>query len=505
MSAPGALSTTSTSATSLIAPPATPPDTLDLDNIQGDILSGLPKKTQSYIFFQIVDVTKFRADLARFVPFVKTVAGVLKDRDLIKEHKKKGHKTLIPLVGVNIAFSHLGFVKLGIDDSSLGGATDPFIIGQFKDSTQNLGDAGTQTTSGLVPNWDTAFVQPLHGVILISGESHETLHKKKLEIECIFGVRTIQPSIFEVTSLRGDVRPGVESGHEHFGFLDGISNPAVTGFDKDPNPGPVPVNPGVIVTGHTGDLDQATRAAWAVDGSFLVFRYLFQQVPEFNDFLQKNPIAFQDLTPEEGSDLLGARLVGRWKSGAPIDLSPFKDDPMLAADPKRNNDFKIEGEINSQFRCPFAAHVRRTNPRNDLEALPPPVGPISVQKNRILRRGVQFGPELTKEEKTTAKTEYGRGLLFACYQTSITNGFQFLQKAWANNPKFPLGQTQPEEPGLDPLIGQGVRSMSGTDPNNEEKVINGMPDFIIPRGGEYFFSPSLKGLRETLASPPVPA
>ena len=58
---------------------------------------------------------------------------------------------------------------------------------------------------------------------------------------------------------------------------------------------------------------------------------------------------------------------------------------------------------------------------------------------------------------------------------------------------------------LDPLIGQGVRSMSGTDPNNEHKVISGMPDFIVPRGGEYFFSPSLKGLRETLASPPVTA
>jgi len=76
--------------------------------------SGLPKKTQSYIFFQIVDVKKFKADLARFVPLVKTVAGVLEDRHLIKEHKKKGHKTLIPLVGVNIAFSHLGFVKVNV-------------------------------------------------------------------------------------------------------------------------------------------------------------------------------------------------------------------------------------------------------------------------------------------------------------------------------------------------------------------------------------------------------
>jgi len=42
--------------------------------------------------------------------------------------------------------------------------------------------------------------------------------------------------------------------------------------------------------------------------------------------------------------------------------------------------------------------------------------------------------------------------------------------------------------------------MSGLDPLDEEKVI-GMPAFIIPRGGEYFFSPSLKGLKSTIATP----
>ena len=45
-----------------------------------------------------------------------------------------------------------------------------------------------------------------------------------------------------------------------------------------------------------------------------------------------------------------------------------------------------------------------------------------------MRRGVQFGPEVTREEAHAAKTLHGRGLLFACYQTSIVNGFQFLQQ-----------------------------------------------------------------------------
>ena len=121
--------------------------------------------------------------------------------------------------------------------------------------------------------------------------------------------------------------------------MDGVSDPTVTGFDTVVNPGPSSVDAGVIVTGHTGDPGLTTRAPWAVDGSFLVFRWLFQMVPEFNEVLKKNPLAKDGngkvLTPEEGSELLGARIVGRWKSGAPIDITPFKDDPALGADPKR--------------------------------------------------------------------------------------------------------------------------------------------------------------------------
>ena len=104
-------------------------------------------------------------------------------------------------------------------------------------------------------------------------------------------------------------------GRISFGFLDGISNPVVTGFDDTViHPGPKPVAPGIIVMGDTGP-----REEWAKDGSFLAFRYLFQEVPEFNAFLAKNPIPKDGngnvLTPSEGSELLGARMVGRWKSG----------------------------------------------------------------------------------------------------------------------------------------------------------------------------------------------
>lgn len=52
---------------------------------------------------------------------------------------------------------------------------------------------------------------------------------------------------------------------------------------------------------------------------------------------------------------------------------------------------------------------------------------------------------------------------------------------------------------LDPLIGQGTRAMSGLDPLAEQTVLP-MPTFITARGGEYFFSPSIKGLKSTIAA-----
>jgi deferrochelatase/peroxidase EfeB len=70
----------------------------------------------------------------------------------------------------------------------------------------------------------------------------------------------------------------------------------------------LPIEPGVILIGEQGDEpdNNVTRPAWTKDGSFLVFRKLRQFVPEFNNFLAKNPILDNGLTPAQGSELLGA-------------------------------------------------------------------------------------------------------------------------------------------------------------------------------------------------------
>lgn len=109
--------------------------------------------------------------------------------------------------------------------------------------------------------------------------------------------------------------------------------------------------------------------------------------------------------------------------GAPIDLTPTKDDPALGADPNRNDDFSyaFPEDKQTQDRCPFAAHTRKTNPRDDL-------GKANVESRRMIRSGIQFGPEVSKDEATSGKTKSQRGLLFVAYQSNIANGFEFIQQ-----------------------------------------------------------------------------
>ncbi|KAF5374348.1 hypothetical protein D9758_004699 [Tetrapyrgos nigripes] len=491
----------------------TPATTPDPHNIQGDIIVGIPKKTQTYFFFQIDgDPSLFRKALVDIVPLIKTAAQVQKDREALREHKRRhghggdGPGPLLKMTGTQIAFSNAGLVKMGISGvatpSSSDPKSDPFVKGQFRDA-QNIGDAGTGDADNFKPAWDPAFGNAnIDGVIFVGGDSHHSVNEKMEEIKRILG-----PSVKEVISIIGDTRPKNESGHEHFGFLDGISNPTIEGLDKNPLPGPKPIAAKHLITGQTSD---ANTPPVIIDGSFLAFRYLFQLVPEFNEFLKSNPIKGKNLSDEEGSELLGARMVGRWKSGAPIDLTPNKDDPNLGNDSQRNhrnNNFFYTNELTvtmgDQTHCPFSAHTRKTNPRADFTEHGR--GGDILDSHRIARRGIQFGPEVTQEEANNKRTIHGRGLLFVCYQSDILNGFQFVQKSWANNPDFLDlaldNKGNKLSPGLDSIIGQNAesgRDVVGTDPADPDGKIT-IPRFIVPRGGEYFFSPSITALRDIIA------
>jgi len=227
-------------------------------------------------------------------------------------------------------------------------------------------------------------------------------------------------------------------------------------------------------------------------GSFLAFRKLKQLVPEFNQFLSNNAISMPGMSQAQGADLLGARMFGRWKSGAPVDLTPLADDPVLAADPTRNNNFNYTHPkfdlASDQTHCPFTAHIRKTNPRSD-------INPQNII-NHMIRAGIPYGEEVTADEAASNTTSVDRGLAFVSYQSSVSNGFVFQQQNWANNVAFPFGKNV-SQPGFDPIVGENggqPRAVTGLYPDNANQSLTMPMDFVISQGGQYFFSPPISAL-----------
>ncbi|KAF5375779.1 hypothetical protein D9757_008977 [Collybiopsis confluens] len=430
---------------------------LNLTNIQGDILIGMKKHTELFLFFKIQNVKAFKSQLgAKILPLITSTTKLLS-------------VSTQPTTAVNIAFSQRGLTALGVTDNL--GDSD-FSSGQFSGAS-SLGDQ----TSNWVPQFSGTDID---GVLLLASDTIDNVNTMLSNIET-----AVNGSVSEVYRIQGAARPGSEQGHEHFGFMDGISNPAVDGFST-PLPGQAVVAPGIILLGEQGD--STTRPSWAKDGSFLAFRQLKQRVPEFNKFLLDNalvePTSSSSVSSiQNGSELLGARMMGRWKSGAPVDLTPLVDDPVLAADPQRNNNFNF------------------THPD------------LGTFVNHIIRAGIPYGPEVTNTETTanvsSTDATLERGLAFVAYQSSIGSGFAFLQQFWANNAffhtvsLFATCNYNENSVGEDPIIGvasgDGPRHPGGLDPQDPTKVITINEDFVVSRGGEYFFSPSLSAIQNTLA------
>ena len=478
------------------------PPQLDLDEIQGDLLVGMQKNAECFVFFQILDTRRFKTTLKNYVITRIVNARRVQQREAIiasQNRASQSHPESFP--GIN-----LGFTKDGLDQ--LLGSGRPTLATSFE---RGAADPPTIKALNDPPRetWRGAFASDrIDGVFLITGRNASvvTYHSNEL-------LRCLGDSIAVVYSEMGNVRPGRERGHEHFGFLDGISQPGIRGLTRPSKPiyrpeeglpGQDLVWPGEFVFGYPGqDANDPAKpgpapemaAPWMKNGSLMVFRRLEQKVPEFRRF-----VAEQAARLGMDRELLAARMVGRWKSGAPLELAPLHDNPTLGGDENRNNDFAYADDP-FQRKCPYAAHIRKVYPRDDTG------NEAEVQRRRIMRAGIPFGPEVEPGETTT---RHSRGLMFVCYQTSIERQFEFIQRSYANNPDFVCGKMRPSggpvTPGYDPIIGQapggGIREMDEPYLNyptgNRRTTLNMPNEFVVLTAAAYFFMPSMTALRTVL-------
>jgi Dyp-type peroxidase family len=292
----------------------------------------------------------------------------------------------------------------------------------------------------------------------------------KLVAECQ-GVEVLSILDLEAT-------PPFEYAHDHFGYRDRLSQPVIEGSGDEPTPGSgAPLKAGEFILGYPDETGSSPALPQpeilSRNGSFMAYRRLEEHVGRFRDFLREN-----GKTPQE-QELLAAKLMGRWRSGAPLVLAPDKDDPALGADPRRNNDFNYKQEDPQGYAVPLGSHMRRMNPRDTA---------ANMNRRRMIRRGATYGPYLPEGTPEDGK-ERGIAAFIIC--ASLVRQFEFAQNVWINDRNFhELGNER------DPICGAHDGTLEYKIPKRPiRRKITGLPVFTTLRGGAYFFLPGLKALR----------
>jgi Dyp-type peroxidase family len=472
---------------------------LELAEIQGNI-AGFSKPHQRFVFLGFPDKTSAAGFLKVVAREVDTAAAVADFNRRFKYDRAHGHK-LPTARWFNIALSFAALQLL--EPAELDLFEDPFKAGMTA-RAQAIGDVDESAPD----NWKPLFKQPVHAVAILAADELGDVDRLHTQLRHHIHAHKVN----ELGQEDGDARPGDQQGHEHFGYKDGVSQPGIAGITDpaDLKPGQKMIAPGEFILGYPGEAvspgppqpgyaptppPAPTFPPWAKNGSFFVFRRLRQDVRGLADFVAK-------LAVETGlrTDLVEAKLVGRYKSGAPLehtedepaDLDPSAADPSIAdpslLDEAKSNNFVYEPQDADGHLVPRAAHIRKTYPRNETLQ-----GGENAERHRILRRGIPYGPEFQEGESPYPGTEpppdtQDRGLLFGCYQASIANGFEFLQATWANREDFPQAGD-----GRDPIISQDVADPTFSIPPDHLHLT--LQRWVITTGGEYFFSPSISALK----------
>jgi Dyp-type peroxidase family len=432
---------------------------LEFDDIQHLVMARVPAITGRYEFLSFRQPAQGRAWLRGILD---KIASVQEARESIEREQR----------WVAVAFTWQGLGVLGVDEQSLRTFPEEFRQG-MPARAEVLFDTGRNSPD----KWVGGLASPdLHAVAILFARSAAERERVTREHQAFLGS---QPSVQVLSSLDLDGIPPFDYAHEHFGYRDRLSEPQIEGSGIQPTPGSgAPVKAGEFILGQedeSGEVVPLPRPEVLIrNGTFMAYRRLQEHVGAFRDFLRQHggPTA-------EGQELIAAKLMGRWRSGAPLVLAPEKDDPALGADYQRNNNFNYAQMDPRGYAVPLGSHIRRMNPRDTASYM---------QRRRMIRRGATYGPPLPEG---APEDGVDRGIAAFILCASLVRQFEFAQNVWINDLNFhELGNER------DPLIGNQDGTFDFTMPKRPlRKKIMGMPAFTALKGGAYFFLPGIKALR----------
>jgi Dyp-type peroxidase family len=460
-----------------------------LDDLQGNILKGHGRNFTYNLFLQFDPTQQAAAK-----NFVRTIGSMvipaskqLNDADQHKKSKKDG--------GLFAAFflTSKGYDALGVLAAKPQQNNAPFLAG--------MAGRGPSLLDPNVDLWNDHFKADIHAMILI-GDNNDAV-RDAARGNLLSLIDNTNGAVTLIGQEEGQaLRNSDGKGIEHFGYVDGRSQPLMLIEDVNEEKNKFG---GISEWDPTIPLGQVlvpcpgggTSTSF---GSYFVFRKLEQNVRGFKK-TEKRLAKFLNLPAttknSQGADeeLAGAMVVGRFENGTPTVLHA-SDQPVSASGVPNNFNYSSDPD---GLKCPFAGHIRKSNPRGESAVK---IGPVVGNEKRHLmaRRGITYGhrdihpndPGLRFEEMPTGDV----GLLFMAYQSNIADQFEFTQKTWVNNADFVEPNT-----GIDPVIGQRNGPNGQRWPDNDKWGVSlkaepfDFSDFVTLQGGEYFFAPSITFLK----------
>jgi Dyp-type peroxidase family len=532
---------------------------LDLADIQGNILSaygklGFPKGR--FMTLNVADAASGRRFVNALLPQITTALRWQSERSTKSAGPNPVPR---PDVAVNIAFSWYGLVALGIPIRTLRGMPDEFIDGMMARAPMLGDDfSGPHWTDAWDEVWTApkgvrlSDPNTVHMLITLNarmtrdGSAVPALDARTRSIEAlcesIGGVNILpghnpprhQPpanyqELSAITYRREDGAV-VASPKEHFGFTDALGDPVFEGDGSGDTEvegnGAVdgagkwrPLATGEFLLGYPDEAQEIAGAAMPLNfsrnGTFMAYRKLHQNVVAFNAFMTETSARFAAVSgianPSDALETLKAKIAGRWSDGVPLALAPTADDwrafnqkfpnVLPATDPAgyRARSRAIlrftYGDDKQGLRCPVTSHMRRVNTRDGL-APTGTEGSVLNNRRRILRRGLPYGDSSQGVPDTG---EHGIVMLVVC--ANLFRQFEFVQQQWIN---YGLDANAGND--TDPLVGNhspGTKTcpkakfVIPSDPKTGRPpfIVEGIPQFVEARGGEYFFVPSMTALR----------
>jgi len=300
----------------------------------------------------------------------------------------------------------------------------------------------------------------------------------------------------------------------HFDYKDSLSQPRINKspwnvlevITDDDRP-KVPADRFIISTNAT----DYQAHPFLKNGTFAAFRLLYQDVASFEEFITSDP----STDPE----LIAAKMCGRWRDGTPLVVSPDKMDPDLKGFDYTNFDYHTrtrhqKGDMindDDGLRCPYAAHIRRANPRDDIQVSGntdlTTGAPVYAVTHRILRRATPYGPPYNKAEQIEG-LQIQRGLVGLFIGAVLDFQFRFIMNTWLEQGSFRSPDASPNSSGVDPIFGPRTDDTYEPDlvlafavpkpvqePPAYHTVAKNLQRYVRTDGSLYIFMPGIEGLR----------